>query len=135
MLIRDKHRELACPGWREHTGTSVFVQVRSAAMSRALSAAANAHAKGSCLGQQGLLWLGRSYQADVPSGLVGGLTSVSAVWLIPRLILSCQRGQCWSRSHSWSTRISVQTQVTIGMLPALHFHTRKTELRGKAEIT
>lgn len=71
MIIRENHRELACPGWREHTGTSVGVQMGSAARSRALSAAANAHAKGQCLGQQGQLWLGRSYQADV--GLVDGL--------------------------------------------------------------
>lgn len=75
--------------------------------------------------------------ADVLS-LVGGLgrvlTSVSAARLISHLILSCQRGQCWSRSHSWSTGIPVQTQQTTGMLPALHFHTGKTELPGKAEI-
>lgn len=75
----------------------VWVQVGSAARSRALSAAANAQAKRQCQGQQGPLWLGRSFQADVPSGLVGGLgrvlTSVSAAGLISHLILSCQRGR------------------------------------------
>lgn len=36
MIIRENHRELACPGWREHAGTSVGVQMGSAARSRAL---------------------------------------------------------------------------------------------------
>lgn len=71
--------------WRQCTGTSICVQVGSAARSRALSAAETAHAKRPCLGQQRLLWLGRRHQPDEPRGLGGlgrALTSVSAAWLI-----------------------------------------------------
>lgn len=97
---------------------------------------------GVCSKEQGSLELqmpmqrGNAWDSGVSCGWGGAARLMCAQWLggwaggSPDLCVCCMpdipsdpvlpRGQCWSRSHSWSTWISVQTHMTTGMLPALH---------------